>query len=64
MYVKPMTTNEGTMATDEGTDHTRTLMIIRTCIQRSFSPDFLSLFHFILIKGFGNFLLIETDTTL
>ena len=34
MYVKPMTT-------DEGTDLTQTLMIILTCIQRSFSPKFL-----------------------
>ena len=57
MNVKPMTT-------DEGTDLTQTLMIILTCIQTSLSPNFLSLFHFILIKGSGNFLLIETGTTL
>ena len=29
-----------------------------------FSPHFFSFFHFILIKGSGNFLLIETGRTL
>ena len=49
MYEKPITT-------DEGTDLTRTFVIIWTCIQTSFSPNFLSLFHYHTIKGFGTFI--------
>ena len=57
MYVKPMTT-------DEGTDLTQTLMIILTCIQRSFSPKFLVYISFHTNQRLWKLLLIETGTTL